>query len=155
MLLTLLSLRTMLAGCLLMVAALSTANAGLKQAYTRSVSYSSMGKTTPIGDRIVGRWYFPKRESNIEIYRGENGHYYGKILAVSDATTAKFGTMSNKLLFTDLSYNRNEWAGGQLIHPQTGNRFDVFLTLSDENTLVVTAYKGCRLFSKTYTLTRI
>lgn len=153
---SLLSLRAIPAGCLLLITAFSTVGASPVRVQKRPTHYVTIGDSpvNPKSDRILGHWYFPKRESNIEIYR-ENGHYFAKILAVSEATVAKFGAMDNKLLLTNLSFAKNEWSGGQLIHPQTGNRFDVFLTLSDDNTLVITAYKGCRLFNKTYTLTRI
>ena len=153
MLMSLLSLRTLLVGYWLL-AAFTTA--GATPLHRRSAYILSTGNApvNPKSDRIVGRWYFPKRESNIEIYR-ENGHYFAKILAVSEATTAKFGAMDNKILLTNLSFTKNEWSGGELIHPQTGNHFDVFLTLSDDNTLLITAYKGCRLFNKTYTLVRV
>ncbi len=153
---SLLSLRTILAGGLLLVTAFSPVGALPVRVQKRS-AYRTANVDSPVNpksDRILGHWYFPKRESNIEIYR-ENGHYFAKILAVSEATAARFGAMDNKLLLTNLSFAKNEWSGGQLIHPQTGNRFDVFLTLSDDNTLVITAYKGCRLFNKAYILTRI
>ncbi|MBC8156226.1 MAG: DUF2147 domain-containing protein [Bacteroidetes bacterium] len=142
--------------CLLMLVALAPIRADSTQ-HPKSVRYAS-GRVRPAraaaSDQIIGRWYFPKRASDIEIYQ-ENGLYFGKIVAVNEATTAEFGAMNNKMLMTNLTFAKNEWAGGQLIHPQTGNRFDVFLTLADANTLVVTAYKGCRLFSKTYKLTRM
>lgn len=156
MLIALTALRSPLLGCLLMLVALAPVRSDSLQ-NPKSVRYANgrmKSMRTSVSDQIIGRWYFPKRASDIEIYR-ENGRYFGKIVAVNDATTAEFGTMNNKMLLTNLTFIKNEWAGGQLIHPQTGNRFDVFLTLADANTLVVTAYKGCRLFSKAYKLTRM
>lgn len=156
MLITLLSLRTILIGCLLMLVVMPATHATITR--NSSPVWSAKAPVSPllvsVGDRIVGRWYFPTRESDIEIYR-ENGRYFAKIVAVSQATAAKFGEMANKMLLTDLTFTKNEWSGGQLIHPQTGNRFDVFLKLTNPNTLVITAYKGCRLFNKAYTLTRL
>lgn len=155
MLMTLLSLRTLLTGCLLLVTLTAfRSNASPKSRMLRYAPIPGKSMLASVGDRIVGRWYFPMRESDIEIYR-ENGRYFAKIVAVSEATTAEFGAMNNKMLLTDLTFNKNEWAGGKIIHPQTGSRFDVFLKLSNANTLVVTAYKGCRLFSRAYMLTRI
>lgn len=156
MLMTLLSLRTITIGCLLTLMTVATALAIPPRQPTSSPYFTARANPMPalIGDRIVGRWYFPTRESDIEIYRA-NGRYFAKIVAVSQATADKFGDMANKMLLTDLTFDKNEWAGGQLIHPQTGHRFDVFLTLTGPNTLVITAYKGCRLFNKAYTLTRI
>lgn len=150
------ALRLLSVICLLATCVPSPARADTFQRPKSGRYVSGPLKSVPasVGDRIIGRWYFPKRGSDIEIYR-ENGRYHAKIVAVNEATTAEFGTMLNKMLLTNLTFAKNEWAGGQLIHPQTGNRFDVFLTLSNANTLVVTAYKGCRLFSRDYTLTRM
>ena len=156
MLMWLLVLRTMLAGSLLVITALTALGAPPTTIQQQPTGCWVPGKSpvAPKSDRILGRWYFPDRDSNIEIYR-ENGRYFARILSVSEATATAFGPMDNKILLTNLSFTKNEWSGGELIHPQTGNHFDVFLTLANDDTLRITAYKGCRLFNRTYTLVRV
>lgn len=102
-------------------------------------------------DLILGRWFFPARESTVEVYQ-ERGRYFGRIIAVGEAYKAKIP--ENQLLFTNLVYNGKEWSGGKLIHPSTGTSYDVAIQLENPQTLNVTVYKGLRCFQRNYKLTR-
>lgn len=73
---------------------------------------------------------------------------------ISASCASSYGNISNRVVLTNLSYVENQWTGGTMIHPSSGAKFDVVMTMSNANTLVATVYKGIRLFSKELVLTR-
>ena len=104
-------------------------------------------------DLILGRWLFPAKQSSIEVYRSGD-RYFGRIADVSGNGRQQFGIVKDQLLISNLSFNGTGWSGGKLVHPKTGDHFDVELKLRDSRTLVARVYKGCRWLHKEYTLTR-
>lgn len=109
--------------------------------------------TDASADRILGRWLFPKKQTCVEIYR-ENGRYFGRMAAVSASFASSYGNIKDRVVLTNLSYADNQWKGGTMIHPSSGNKFDVDMHMTNANTLVATVYKGIRFVSKELVLTR-
>ena len=109
--------------------------------------------TDASADRIVGRWLFPKKQTCVEIYR-DNGRYFGRMAAISASCASDYGNIKDQVVLTNLSYNKDEWKGGTMIHPSTGTKFDVEMRLTNANTLVATVYKGVRFLNKELVLTR-
>ncbi|GAA4404900.1 hypothetical protein GCM10023187_22770 [Nibrella viscosa] len=104
-------------------------------------------------DAIVGRWFFPARQSSIELYRSGD-RYFGRITEVGGNWKGKFNGTKDQLVLTNLTFNGREWSGGELIHPQTGSRYDVALSMQNPQNVLVTVYKGVRLLHKEYELVR-
>ncbi|GAB4012399.1 hypothetical protein GCM10028808_28390 [Spirosoma migulaei] len=105
------------------------------------------------GDQILGRWLFPARGSSVEVYKSGD-RYFGRIFEVSPTGKHQFGVAKNQLLMQNLSFDGKGWSGGELIHPKTGNHFDIELQLLDSQTLTARVYKGFRWLHKEYVLTR-
>ncbi|MFD2570018.1 DUF2147 domain-containing protein [Spirosoma soli] len=114
---------------------------------------SAKAPTDRTADQILGRWLFPGRGSSVEVYRAGD-RYFGRIAEVSPAGKKEYGLTKNQLLFTDLMFDGSGWSGGQLIHPKTGNSFDVEIEMRDSRTLRAVVYKGWRLLHKEFVLTR-
>ncbi|MEZ0483608.1 DUF2147 domain-containing protein [Fibrella aquatica] len=115
---------------------------------------TTVGQSTDASaDRILGRWLFPKKQTCVEIYR-ENGRYYGRMAAISASCANDYGDINNQVVLTNLSYAKDEWKGGTMVHPSSGTKFDVEMRLTNANTLVATVYKGVRFINKELVLTR-
>lgn len=54
----------------------------------------------------------------------------------------------------NLSRTADGWDGGWIYSPEEGSRYDVHIKAAAQDRLVVTGYKGIKLFSKTFTWTR-
>lgn len=104
-------------------------------------------------DLILGRWFFPAKQSSIELYR-TGDRYFGRIADVSRTGQQQLGITKNQLIISNLAFNGTGWSGGELIHPKTGAHFDVELKLKDHHTLTAKVYKGCRWLHKEYVLKR-
>ncbi len=114
---------------------------------------SGKSSTDHSPDQILGRWLFPAKGSSIDVYRAGD-RYFGRIADVSPTGQQQFGLAKNQLLIRNLAFDGSGWSGGELIHPKTGNHFDVELKMRDARTLSATVYKGCRWLHKEYVLTR-
>jgi uncharacterized protein (DUF2147 family) len=104
-------------------------------------------------DQIVGQWYYAARDSKIEFFRSNN-QYAARITDVGGNWRKNFTQLQGQLVISGLAYRNGEWSGGTFIHPETGNQFDVMLTMKDPATLIVSIYKGMRLVHKDLILTR-
>lgn len=105
------------------------------------------------GDQILGYWLFPAKGSSVELYRSGN-RYYGRIADVTSTGKQQFGIQKNQLLMSDLVFDGTGWSGGTLIHPRTGNHFDIEIKMVDSQTLSAKVYKGFRWIGKEFVLTR-
>ena len=101
----------------------------------------------------MGYWYFPARQSSIEVYRQGN-HYNARITEIGGNWQKANSNLKGQIILSDLTYKGSEWSGGELIHPETGLHFNAALTLKDAQTLTVIVYKGARCFHKEFTLVR-
>ena len=118
------------------------------------LAVTTAGQSTDASaDRILGRWLFPKKQTCVEIYR-ENGRYFGRMTAISASCASDYGDINNRVVLTNLSYAKDEWRGGTMVHPSSGTKFDVEMRMTNANTLVATVYKGIRFISKELVLTR-
>jgi uncharacterized protein (DUF2147 family) len=114
---------------------------------------SGKSSTDYTGDLILGYWLFPAKGSSVELYKSGD-RYFGRIADVAPMGKQQFGITKNQLLMCDLEFDGEGWSGGKLIHPKTGNRFDVALKMVDSKTIHVTVYKGFRWIGKDFVLTR-
>lgn len=115
---------------------------------------SGKSSTDHSGDQILGRWLFPARGSSVEVYKSGD-RYFGRIFDVSPTGKNQFGVAKNQLLMQNLAFDGKGWSGGELIHPKTGNHFDIELQLLNSQTLTARVYKGFKWLHKEYVLTRV
>ena len=120
---------------------------------------------------IVGTWLNGTKKGHIQIYE-RAGRYYGKLVWLqfpNDPTTGKpkldlknkdDSRRSRPLMNLPLLYNLqfrsgNVWDDGKIYDPESGNEYNVKMTLKDPNTIDVRGYMGISLLGKTQTWTRI
>ena len=119
-------------------------------------------------DDIIGTWLTTGKEpAKIQIY--ESGEkFYGKIIWLQYPTdNGKLKTDNNNpdkskintpviglVILTDFKFDGEEWKGGTIYDPESGNTYSSYLYLKDRNTLKVRGYIGASLFGRTETWTR-
>jgi len=120
-------------------------------------------------DDIIGIWLTSGKEpAKIQIYKaGEK--YYGKIIWLKNPTeNGKQRTDGNNpdkskrnnpiiglLMLTGFKFDGDdEWKGGDIYDPESGNTYSSYLYLKDKNILKVRGYVGVSLFGRTETWTR-
>ena len=114
-------------------------------------------------DRVIGYWLTRddetgKEKSQVKIYKGSNGKYYGEIVWLKDPTEANGkekldkNNPSDKLksrkliglrLLTDFTYDasEDEWSGGEIYNPTSGKIYSSYMKL-DGNKLNLRGYIG-------------
>jgi len=101
----------------------------------------------------------------VHIYQ-QNGQYFGKIVSSFDPREAHevcsscSGALHNQpiiglVIVRDMKQNGNEFSGGTIIDPDTGEAYRCKMTLDDEGRkLNVRGYVGMALFGRTQVWTR-
>jgi len=101
-------------------------------------------------DKIIGTWVTEKGTSAVDIYKGTDGKYYGKISWLdeplengkpkvddenSDPVLAKRPIMGLPLLngFT-FDSKKKQWVGGTIYDPDNGKTYDCYAWFEDGNT---------------------
>lgn len=112
-------------------------------------------------DRIAGYWLTANGDSQVQIYRGSNGKFYGKIVwlekdqhATDDKnpdTKLRNRSILGMQLLNGFTYNEKEkeWADGTIYDPESGNTYSCFMKIENDSILKVKGYVlGMRLFSR-------
>jgi uncharacterized protein (DUF2147 family) len=101
----------------------------------------------------------------VHIYQ-EHGEFFGKIVSSFDPKEARevcspcSGALHNKpiiglVILRDMRQNGNEFSGGTIVDPETGEAYRCKMTLEDGGTrLTVRGYVGVALFGRTQVWTR-
>lgn len=106
-------------------------------------------------DKICQTWYTDGKASVIEIYKGDDGYYYGKIVWLKD--DYKNGKPMLDTENPDVSKRGNRWLGlqiitgltkkseteyvsGKIYDPQRGHYYNCKMTLVDNRTLELRGY---------------
>jgi uncharacterized protein (DUF2147 family) len=120
-------------------------------------------------DDIIGIWLTGRKEpAKIQIYRlGEK--FYGKIIWLKNSTengeqrvdannpdkTKRNAPIIGLIMLTAFKFdNDDEWKGGDIYDPESGNTYSSYMYLKDKNTLKVRGYVGISLFGRTETWVR-
>jgi uncharacterized protein (DUF2147 family) len=99
-------------------------------------------------DVIMGIWLTEGGESQVKIYKGQNGKYYGKIVWLEDKSKEDDLDNNNpnpklrerKMLglpiILGLSYNeeKKDWSDGLAYDPKSGKTYDCFIWFEDGDT---------------------
>ena len=120
-------------------------------------------------DDIIGIWYPDDKGSVFQIYKKDNGQYYGKILWFIDEKDEKGNLVKDKKnsderlrnrtikgleFITGFIYNDGIYEDGTIYNSEDGNIYDAILKLSDINTLEVRGYLLFEWLGKTVIWTR-
>lgn len=119
---------------------------------------------------VLGKWKTiddktGKPKSTVEIFES-NGKVYGKIVEIYDE--AKRGRVCEKCDGTDknkpvlgmqvirgMVKDGDEYSGGRIIDPESGNSYKCILRLDGKSKLVVRGYMGISLIGRSQTWIRI
>ena len=111
-------------------------------------------------DKIVGRYWSPKKDGQIEIYRQGN-KYYGKIIAPKSGKDIKNPNPNLRsrdilgmIFLYDFVYDDEEYIDGTIYDPQSGKTYSSKMWL-DGTSLKLRGYIGMSLFGRTETFERI
>ena len=118
---------------------------------------------TAKGQTIIGQWetYDDKtkeKKAVIEIYK-TNDFYFAKIIEnfVGDKNAICEKCKENKknkpiiglIIIENIKKSDNEYSGGTILDPESGETYSCYLELIDNNTLKVRGFIGFSLFGRT------
>ena len=112
-------------------------------------------------DQIIGDWISPKRDLIVRCYK-INNLYYGKVVwfykysppEPNYANGLPEDQWVNTVVMNHFAYSDNMWNEGEIYDIKKGKTYDAYIQLTDNNTIMVTGYVFCRLFSETITFSR-
>jgi uncharacterized protein (DUF2147 family) len=119
-------------------------------------------------DDIVGIWKTPGHLSEIQIYK-TGSKYYGKIVwekEPNDSSGKPKKDLNNPnpglrcrllhglVIIKNLCFDDDEWTGGEIYDPESGNDYKIKAELIDKNTLKIRGYIGISLIGKSSVWTR-
>ena len=120
-----------------------------------------------LAQTIVGKWKAVennKPSSLIQIYKGTNGKYYGKMVEVYDPELdknicskcpgdRKGKKMKNLVIMRDLKISKDKKSaeGGKILDPKNGKEYNCKVWLKDNNTLKMRAFVGFLYGTRTWT----
>ncbi len=117
-------------------------------------------------DRVIGFWLTEEGESQIQVYKGNNGKYYGKITWLDEPNedgkpkvdddnpdpALQDRPIMGLVIVKDLEYNKKkkEWREGTVYDPKSGKTYSAAMWFEDDpKTLYMRGYvKGVRLLGK-------
>lgn len=117
-------------------------------------------------DQIIGKWWSPKKDGQIEIYKLGN-KYFGKLIWGKDGTKKDTKNPKEELrsrplvgmdLFTNFTYNASDaqWIDGKIYDPESGKTYSCKMWLTDEGkTLNARGFIGFSLLGRTEKFTRL
>jgi uncharacterized protein (DUF2147 family) len=121
---------------------------------------------------ITGTWLNKDKDAHIQIYE-QDGKYYGKIvwlLTPIDPETGKpkldkhnpkdalkTRPIMGLLILAGLTWNADDqqWTGGAVYDPKSGNKYNLECSLTDQNTMELRGYLGISLMGRTDIWTRV
>ncbi len=122
-------------------------------------------------DAIVGVWKNGSGKGHIQIYKGQNHKYYGKIIWLRNAVDPATGKpkvdhkntdpgkrnqpLIGLIMLKDFQYEDGEWTDGRIYNPSDGKEYKAYMKMKDDQTLSVRGYVGISLLGKTDTWTRV
>ena len=135
-------------------------------ALAASASFSGKGP-----DAVAGIWQTGSGKARVQIFRGNDGLYHGKIVWLKnpnyedgkpkidknnpDPARKKQPLMGLQNLRNFRYEGENVWVDGQIYDPEKGNDYSCKMTLISDNTLEVRGFIGISLFGRTDTWKRI
>ncbi|MBO9205428.1 MULTISPECIES: DUF2147 domain-containing protein [Niastella] len=141
----------------------------MKQLLTLILVLSSIHLTAQTkADAIIGTWLTGGKESaKINVYK-QGKVYYGKIVWLKNPTANGVARLDSKnpdetkrnreiiglVILNNFRFETDEWSGGKIYDPESGNTYSCNISLKDNNILKVRGYIGISLLGRTETWTR-
>ena len=104
-------------------------------------------------DQLLGRWLFPSKGSSVNIFR-INNRYFVRVADVDQAGEKNFGLIKDAVIIQNLKYDGQVWSHGQLVHPKSGIKLSVEVSMRNPQAINVIVYKGIKLLHREFTMTR-
>jgi uncharacterized protein (DUF2147 family) len=114
------------------------------------------------GGAIIGEWITPESKARVQIYN-EGNEYFGRIVWLKEPEKDGRPVLDDKnpdeklrsrpvlglLLLRNFSFDGDdEWSGGKVYDPESGNDYSGTLTLKDPETLELRGYVLIPLFGR-------
>ncbi len=107
--------------------------------------------------RIVGYWLTEEGQSQIEISRGDDGQFYGRIVWLEEPLdddglpkrddenpdrSLRSRPLAGLEILEGFSYDqeKGEWSGGTIYDPENGRTYSAYMRLDGTNTLRMRGY---------------
>jgi uncharacterized protein (DUF2147 family) len=125
-------------------------------------SFAVMSRIQESADDVVGIWLSEKKDGRIQIYKGTNGKYYGKLIwgahmYEADGKTSRLAKngkpFKDLVMLQDFEYADGVWENGTIYDPEEGKTYDCRIKKKN-NTLEIRGYVGISLFGRTTVWTR-
>lgn len=117
-------------------------------------------------DQIIGKWWTPKKDGQIEIYKSGT-KYFGKLIWGKNGTKKDVNNPKEELrsrpligmdLFTNFTYKASDaqWIDGKIYDPEGGKTYSCKIWLSDDGkTLNARGFIGFSLLGRTEKFTKL
>lgn len=107
-------------------------------------------------NQIVGKWLTENKKAIVQIYE-QKGKYYGKIVWLQTPKDKKGNPVKDKynpkpalrsktimglVVLNAFTFSKNEWSGGTVYNPESGDTYDCKIWLKNNNTLKGRGYFG-------------
>jgi uncharacterized protein (DUF2147 family) len=129
-------------------------------------------------DAIVGQWLNAKKTAHIEIAKGADGKYLGKLVWLKEPTypsddkkgmagktkvdrenpdpARRSQPLIDLMILRDFQFVKdNQWEGGRIYDPENGKDYKCKMRLNSPDTLDVRGYIGFSLMGRTEKWTRV
>lgn len=115
-------------------------------------------------NQILGHFWTPEKDGKMEIFKKQDGKFYGRFTWVKDDTKdihnpnpALRDKMVSEVEFLyGFKYNgKDAWEEGKIYDPNDGKTYSCTIKVDPKNNLLVRGYIGISLFGRTETFERI
>ena len=127
--------------------------------YLLASQWSGLHEVNP--DQICGKWISPNRDFMVECYKANDDTYNTKMVWFKKLENKKRYNCEipedewiGKDIVWGLTYNDNEWSGGELKDLKSCKTYDAYVTMSSIDSLTVTAFVVLRMLGEGMTFDR-
>jgi uncharacterized protein (DUF2147 family) len=114
-------------------------------------------------DKIEGLWFNDTKEAKIQIYKGSDGKFYGKIVWLKEGTKNGKPKLDEKngdkqlqkqpilslVILKGLKKEGEQYTDGSIYDPDNGKTYDCKMTYKGGKTLSIRGYIGISLIGRT------
>jgi uncharacterized protein (DUF2147 family) len=119
-------------------------------------------------DPIEGVWLNEEKDARIQIYKGQDNKFYGKIIWLKEPNengapkldkknpnkSARNQSIVGKIILKDFEKDDEKYDDGTIYDPQNGKTYDATITYKGK-TLALRGYVGISLFGRTTVWERV
>ena len=120
-------------------------------------------------DVVIGKWFTENNKSIVQVYKGSDNKYYGKIIWLKEPNRNGKPKMDDKnpdkklqtspliglVVLKGFSYSgENHWASGTIYDPENGKTYSCKMKLVNDNQLDIRGFIGISAIGRTSTWMR-